>query len=760
MPILRSLFVLFLLHQAAVVTSRGSKGSGSWQTLSGNAPLVVARGGFSGMFPDSSLYAYNFALQTSLADVILWCDVQLTKDEAGICFPTLNLDNSSDISNLFPNQNKVYNVNGVPVKGWFSVDYTLNQLSNVTLYQGIFSRSGKFDGISYILTAEDVFGQTQVQPPGFWLNIQHDAFFKQHNLSMRSYVLSVSKRVIVNYISSPEVGFLSSISSRFKGTTTKLVFRFLGMDDVDPSTNQTYGSLLSNLTFVKTFASGILVPKTYIWPVNTGLYLQSPTSVVSDAHNEGLEVFASDFANDVVFSYNYSYDPVAEYLSFIDNGNFSVDGVLSDFPITPSEAIDCFSHIGKNSTGQVSPVVITHNGASGVYPGCTDVAYQQAVEDGADVIDCSVQMTSDGIPICFSSIDLIDGTTVSQTVYNTRSVIIPELQNTAGVFTFNLTWKEIQNLQPAISNPFAISYQLYRYPAHKNSGSLVSLDYFLSFAKTKPLSGVLVSVENAAYLAEYQGLNVIGAVMDSLNKSGHNNQTLQKVMIQSTNSSVLKEFKKRTSYELVYQVDETIRDALNLTIKDIKGFSHSVSVTKQTIFPVNQQFLTGVTDVVNKFHSYNLSVYAYVFTNEFVSQAWDFYSDPIVEINTFVSAANIDGLITDFPGTAVSYRKNKCLNLGNNTPNYMLPVSPGPPDNLLSAMAPGSLPPAEAPNPILTNSDVIEPPMPSVVKKLPTSGTHVPAAAPTASTPNGQPRRATGFFLSSLLSVLLAFLFF
>ena len=53
----------------------------------------------------------------------------------------------------------------------------------------------------------------------------------------------------------------------------------------------------------------------------------------------GLEVFASDFQNDIPISFNYSYDPVAEYLNFIDNENFSVDGVLSDFPLTSSEAI-------------------------------------------------------------------------------------------------------------------------------------------------------------------------------------------------------------------------------------------------------------------------------------------------------------------------------------------------------------------------------------------------------------------------------------
>jgi glycerophosphoryl diester phosphodiesterase len=117
------------------------------------------------------------------------------------------------------------------------------------------------------------------------------------------------------------------------------VFRFLDERSIEPSTNQTYGSMLKNLTFVKTFASGILVPKTYIWPVTPNNYLEPYTSVVTDAHKAGLEIYAADFANDNSLSYNYSYDPLAEVLSFVDNGAFAVDGVLSDFPITPSEAI-------------------------------------------------------------------------------------------------------------------------------------------------------------------------------------------------------------------------------------------------------------------------------------------------------------------------------------------------------------------------------------------------------------------------------------
>ncbi|KAK4559574.1 hypothetical protein RGQ29_008697 [Quercus rubra] len=45
--------------------------------------------------------------------------------------------------------------------------------------------------------------------------VQHDQFFTQHNLSMRSFEFSVSKSVIVNYISPPEVAFLRGITAQF-----------------------------------------------------------------------------------------------------------------------------------------------------------------------------------------------------------------------------------------------------------------------------------------------------------------------------------------------------------------------------------------------------------------------------------------------------------------------------------------------------------------------------------------------------------------
>ncbi|KAH7546818.1 hypothetical protein FEM48_Zijuj01G0241400 [Ziziphus jujuba var. spinosa] len=838
----RALVLLALLLQSlvALVSAQGSNATAQWQTLSGDAPLVIAHGGFSGLFPDSSYAAYSLALITSLPNVQLWCDVQLTKDEAGICFRDLRLDNSSSITNQFEKGQKEYPVNGVRTKGWFAVDYTLKQLADVVVTQGVYSRTNKFDGNLYsFLTIDDV--ATQFKPPGLWLNVQHDIFYNQHNLSMRNFIISASRRVVISYISSPEVGFLRSIKGRIS-PKTKLVFRFLTQDEIEPSTNQTYGSLLKNLTFIKTFASGILVPKFYIWP-EVNLYLEPQTSLVSDAHKEKLEVFASEFMNDYPLSYNYSYDPIAEYLNFIETGGFSVDGVLSDFPITPSEAIECnfvpftLAQVLVSMTGEdqcfpaivlltwakmledkvlhrlsfffrstilealltclfhlshvsAKPLVISQYGASGDYPSCTNLAYENAIADGVDVIDCPVQMSKDGTPFCFSSINLIDSTTVAQSPFSSRTRSIPQIKAGTGIFTFSLTWDEIQTLTrnvhdtccfvtsgvllcherdlfqkllvlstssgfalayhlSSISSPFS-DFTLFRNPRNKNSGKFLTLSEFLNMTKNVSSLSVLISIEHAGYLAEEQNLGVTDAVLSALSKASF---AEQKVFIQSSNSSVLAKFQGKENYKLVYRIEEKISDIDASSLDDIKKFASSVVVNKDSVFPETELFLTGTTNVVKKLQSSNLSVYVETFNNEFVSQPWDFFSDATVEINSYVMGANIDGVITPFPKTAARYKKNQCLGRGSKIPAYMSPVQP---DSLIQLITTPYLPPAEAPNPVLTEQDVTEPPLPSVSSTPPASSPGGSAAAPPPKSPNAQPKVAASSFLLTMATLLAA----
>ncbi|KAL8144172.1 hypothetical protein V2J09_017204 [Rumex salicifolius] len=739
-PNIPAMFVVAALLVAQLFPLGAAAGSTSkWLTLDGTAPKVVARGGFSGMFPDSSDNAYTFAMGTSLSDVVLWCDVQLTKDAAGICFPDLLLDNSSNI-NSFYSKKSTYSVNEAPVSGFFSIDYSMEQLANVTLSQGIYSRTPNFDGVLPIITMEHVF--QQYQPTGFWVNVQHDQFFSQHKLNMQSFLLgAIKKKTLIDYLSSPEVGFLRGIAPKLKNT--KLVFRFLQEGETEPTTNQTYASLKKNLTFIKSFASGILVPKSYIWRFDSSLYLLPHTSLVHDAHAAGLQVFAADFANDNVLSYNYSYNPVSEYLNYIDNGDFSVDGFLSDFPLTPSAAIDCFAHLGRNASGAATPLVISHDGASGDYPGCTDLAYTKAISDGADIIDCSVQMSSDGVPFCLSSVNLQDSTNIAQTTFIKLHENIAAL-NTEGIFSFRLKWEDIQRLTPAISNPYP-NYFLFRNPNYKSAGKLISLADFLGIAQNSTtLSAVVIRIENAAYLAQKEGMSVTDAVSKALNTSGYSNKTPKKVMIQSTNSSVLEVFKGK-GYECVYELDEQISDASNSSLAEIKTFSDAVVVRKKSIYPGSNGFVTGQTKVVERLQAFNLSVFVRLFRNEFVSQDWDFFSDINVEMNTFANGAGIDGIITDFPKSAVAYRKNRCLSRGNNKPSYMLPIQPGGLIPILS-----SIPPAEAPAEVLTDADVSESPLPAVVPVVAPSSTSV-ASSPKATTSNSHHVASALSFLAMVM---------
>ncbi|KAK9689421.1 hypothetical protein RND81_09G058600 [Saponaria officinalis] len=742
-----AVFLLLLQFSGFISAQNASTTSSKWRTLDGSLPLVIARGGFSGLFPDSSSYAYNMAMMTSVPDLVLWCDVQLTKDSVGICLPSIMLNNGTNVDMVYPGQANSYVIDGAKRNGYFSIDFTLKQLGPVFLTQGLYSRPPNFDGSKFqIQTVEDVFVQNK--PAGFWLNIEHDAFYSQHKLSMRSFVISAAKNVIISHISSPEIAFLQGLTKPFASTKTKLVFRFLDQDATEPSTNKTYGALSKNLTFIKSIASGILVPKTYIWPVDATSYVLPHTSLVANAHKSGLEVFASDFANDNALPYNYSYNPVNEYLHFIDNDGFSVDGVLTDFPLTSSEARDCFAHIGSNASAKATPLVISHFGASGDYPGCTDLSYTKAISDGADVIDCPVQLSKDGVPFCLSSVNLMNSTTVTQTQFRNLLTTVSEIQSNPGIYSFSLTATDIQSLTPVIQSPYTDAL-LYRNPKYKNAGKLISLADFLDLAKNaSSLSGVSIKIENAKYVAANLGMSATDAILDALEKAGYNSPTAKKVMIQSTNSAVLKAMKGK-KYELVYEVDETIRDAPNATIADIKTFADSVVVNKESVYPTNLGFLLSLTDVVPHIQSFKLPVYVQVLRNEFVSIAYDFFSDPIVEINSYVMAAGVDGLITDYPQTAAAYKRNRCLTM-KTTPIYMSPVQPA---QLIQLVTPDLLPPAEAPNPLLKEADISESPLPAVSKNdsaAPTSTAEAPKGSP-----SGQ-HQITASALISILSIIVA----
>lgn len=87
-------------------------------------------------------------------------------------------------------------------------------------------------------------------------------------------------------------------------------------------------------------------------------------------------------------------------------------------------------------------------------------------------------------------------------------------------------------------------------------------------------------------------------------------------------------------------------------------------------------------------------------------------------------------------------------------PLYMSPVMPGA---LLPIMSPQSLPPAEAPNPVLTESDVVDPPLPPVTARRPTGSGDGNTTAEGPTPGNGQATllSSTSVSIVSLLVIAL-----
>ncbi|KAL5065027.1 hypothetical protein RYX36_026764, partial [Vicia faba] len=161
----------------------------------------------------------------------------------------------------------------------------------------------------------------------------------------------------------------------------------------------------------------------------------------------------------------------------------------------------------------------------------------------------------------------------------------------------------------------------------------------------------------------------------------------------------------------VYKVDENIHDADDKAIEDIKTFVDSVVVKKAYIFTQNATFLINYITTI-------LPVYVKTFSNEFVSQAWDYYSDAFLEINSFVIAAKVNGIITNFPKTAARYTGNKCLKHGKKAP-YANPIEPG---KLLRQISKSSHLTPSPSLPVLHDSNVTEPHFPSLFGTFPIFG--------------------------------------
>ncbi|WP_342130771.1 glycerophosphodiester phosphodiesterase [Hydrogenophaga sp. OTU3427] len=352
----------------------------AFNTLSGDAPLVIGHRGASGLLPEHTLEAYRKAIEQN-ADFIE-PDLVLTQDGVMIARHEPMLDGTTDVAAKFPaSRQTTRNVDGVPTTAYFASDFTLAEIKTLRAVQARAGRDTSFNGLYAIPTLDEVIalakaeGNKRGRTVGIYPEIKHSVFhateagFGAHvfedKLLATLHVAYGNTGSAPVFIQSFEVANLQYLNTK---TNIKLV-QLIDADDVkdDGSMSlvapyhkpydfvvnndaRSFADLLkpSGLDFIKTYADAVGPWKPYLLKtVKDGVdrngdgvvtindrRVDGSTGVIEAAHERGLMVHTWTFRDDAS-GYGFK-DPKAEMAAYIKLG---VDGVFTDFPATGVAAV-------------------------------------------------------------------------------------------------------------------------------------------------------------------------------------------------------------------------------------------------------------------------------------------------------------------------------------------------------------------------------------------------------------------------------------
>ncbi|TAF07825.1 MAG: glycerophosphodiester phosphodiesterase [Nostocales cyanobacterium] len=429
-------------------------------TLNGEAPIVIGHRGASGELPEHTIEAYRLAILRG-ADFIE-PDLVSTEDGVLIARHEPNLINTTDVASRpeFADRKKTMIVDGVAEEGFFASDFTLVEIKTLRAIMPQGFRDQVYNGLLQIPTLGEIIDlvkEVEVQTGkkiGIYPETKHPTYHDNLGLSLEEKLVAVlNEKGFTDptrvFIQSFEVSNLKELNTLTNLPLVQLLDAYdvandgtLLYQDVNArpydftlkGDNRTYGDLQTpvGLKEIATYADGIGPWKPMIVSVktvdnnndgqpddlnndgvinNADKVTLAPTSLVSDAHKEGLLVHPYTFRNESRYlASNYNNNPELEFRQFI---NLGVDGYFTDFPGTgdlvrdqitadqvrsPQNATVLSKPQFDTLTGQ-APIVIGHRGASGERPEHTLEAYKLAIAQGADFIEPDLVVTKDNILI-------------------------------------------------------------------------------------------------------------------------------------------------------------------------------------------------------------------------------------------------------------------------------------------------------------------------------------------------------------------------
>ncbi|XP_063833574.1 uncharacterized protein LOC135082726 [Ostrinia nubilalis] len=324
-------------------------------------PLVIGHRGASGYVPEHTLGSYALAI-TMGADYIE-PDLVMTKDGQLIARHDNELGLTTDVSEHpeFASRRKNQTVDGNEITGWFTEDFTLEEIKTLRAIEripDIRPGNARLNGAFSIPTFQEIIDlaksmQLSMQRViGIYPEIKHSTHFKNLGLPMEQLVVNTLHnngyrgRQAPIYIQSFEVSNLKELKKITKLRLLQLYESDKSLkpfDQVGLPNGLTYGDMSTpeGLKEVANYAYAVGPDKSYIIPRDSDNKLGKPTRFVQDAHAAGLKVHPYTFRAENTFlpsefrngdSPSATGDLRSEIRVYLEAG---IDGLFSDQPDIP-----------------------------------------------------------------------------------------------------------------------------------------------------------------------------------------------------------------------------------------------------------------------------------------------------------------------------------------------------------------------------------------------------------------------------------------
>jgi glycerophosphoryl diester phosphodiesterase len=326
------------------------------------APLVIAHRGVPGSRLEHTRPAYELGVEQG-ADYIE-PDLVSTKDGVLVVRHENEIGGSTDVADRpeFAALKTPKSIDGVELTGWFTEDFTLDQIKTLRTRERIPKirpQNVPLAGRQQILTFDEVLdiaeaaNRARETPVGVYVETKHPTYFDSIGFDLNDLLIDNLERRGCNdqdakvIIQSMEPGNLRRLRERTPLPLIQLMeLGTAPYDFVAAGDPRTYEDMTSaaELATIAEYANGIGPHKGQVISRDKKARLKGDTGLVGRAHEAGLLVHVWTMRDENKFlpaNLRRGADPaapgdaLAEYFAFFDVG---VDGVFTDFTATAVDA--------------------------------------------------------------------------------------------------------------------------------------------------------------------------------------------------------------------------------------------------------------------------------------------------------------------------------------------------------------------------------------------------------------------------------------